>query len=199
MCPVDFGKQLHLKHMFYETNMWRNLGPSQVNSNLRSIYWFWFLHYLQVCNGMGILPGPSIPPCPFSKISPDLISPIILPATLTLLFFAFTAPFAVFSLLLFQLCALQITFRVYCSFHLSMMKYILEIKPTGDQDSAASNCFNVGGCMIRVVCFTQNLYSKRKKMELERLTRATKLCWSCLGSTKHETDPHPLVHFDTNY
>ena len=46
---------------------------------------------------------------------------------------------------------------------ISMMKYILEIKPTGDQDSAASNCFNVGGCMIRVVCFTQNLYSKRKK------------------------------------
>ena len=60
---------------------------------------------------------------------------------------------------------------------ISLMKYILEIKPTGDQDSAASNCFNVGGCMIRVVCFTQNLYSKRKKMELERLTTQGLLNW----------------------
>ena len=178
MCPVDFGKQLHLKHMFYETNMWRNLGPSQVNSNFKINILILISSLFAGLQWHGYPSWTFNNSMPFSKISlySDLISPIILPATLTLLFFAFTAPFAVFSLLLFQFRALQITFRVYCSFHLSLMKYILEIKPTGEQDSAASNCFNVGGCMIRVVCFTQNLYSKRKKMELERLTRATKLC-----------------------
>ena len=29
-----------------------------------------------------------------------------------------------------------------------------KINHTGDQYSAASNCLTVGGCMIRVVCFT---------------------------------------------
>ena len=200
MCPVDFGKQLHLKHMFYETNMWRNLGPSQVNSNFKinililisslfaGLQWHGYPSWT-FNTSMPIfqnIPWPYLPNyftcnadptilcfyCPFCSILPPSVPILRIANNLS--------------------CLLFISF-------ISMMKYILEIKPTGDQDSAASNCFNVGGCMIRVVCFTQNLYSKRKKMELERLTRATKLCWSCLGSTKHETDPHPLVHFDTNY
>ena len=50
----------------------------------------------------------------------------------------------------------------HCMF-IGILKYIGKLKQTGDQGSAASNCFIVGGCMIRVVCF--NLGSRTERMK----------------------------------
>ena len=47
-----------------------------------------------------------------------------------------------------------------------LMKYIRKMKQTGDQYSAASNCLTVGGCMIRVVCFTLGSWIACRKVRI---------------------------------
>ena len=60
------------------------------------------------------------------------------------LYLPFHCPFLIFQFYSLYSC---------CNMHLYWNTWT-KIKQTGDQYSAAFNCLTVGGCMIRVVCFT---------------------------------------------